>query len=116
MNKRNFTRELRAVAMSATFILLYGCGSAPTKAPDPLPIVQPDKQVNIDPYLLQDCPKISHVPVQAYTQGQTLTPTKTFLDMYSECAGKHAKLSRLAASAFNLDASAPVAASAPATK
>lgn len=116
MTRKTFKHqsEVRATAMAATFILLYGCATTPPPPP-PLPIVAPDKTVNIDPYLLEACPPIQHVPVQKYTQGQTLVPTQKFLDQYSECAGKHNKLSKLAADAFNIatPASATSAASAP---
>ena len=106
----------RELAMCSVFAFLYGCGNQPTQPVEPLPIVQPKQQVNIPPSLLEDCPPIKRLPVQKYSQKETLGPVKTWTNQYTDCANNHHALASLAAQAVNIAvpaASAPVAASAP---
>lgn len=111
--KRIPQSQRRGLAAAATFVLLYGCGNQPVKT-DPLPIVQPTQQVNVDPTLMTYCPTVPHLSVQKYSQRQTLDPVKFWQNLYTECAGKQRKLVDLAADAFKLPKPQPPApASAP---
>lgn len=97
--------DLRGLMMCSTFVVLYGCGTAP-QAPvsaTPLPIVAPKETVVIPKEIMDPCTPVAKLPRQKYTQQGTLDVATVWQNAYTNCANKHKKLSDLAAKAFNID-------------
>lgn len=91
----------RGMAACFTFCLLYGCGTAPPP-PTPLPIVQPDQQVNIDQRQLIKCPQLPKLTVAPYNQAQSLNIMAIYATIYDMCRRRQTSLSDLTSDAFNL--------------
>jgi len=95
----------RAMAASFVFVLLYGCGVAPTQAlPKPLPLVAQTQTVNIPPDLLVDCQPLAKLdPTKTYSQGDSVDVVSTWSAEHLDCSIRFKKLRDLTAKAFNIN-------------
>jgi len=96
----------RSMAASLVFGMLYGCGTQPPQ-PNPVPVVPEKTTVNVDPALVTYCEQQPHIPVQKYSQKQSLQAAEYWQNLYTVCAGKQRKLVDLTAKAFNLPTPQP---------
>lgn len=85
---------------------LAGC-AAPQVPVNPLPIVQPDREVVIPKReLLDDCPDLQILVVRPYTQGEVVKDiVAPIIKAYKVCAARHHELAAITAKAFNIDMS-----------
>ena len=96
----------RSMAMSVVFGMLYGCAGQQPQ-PNPVPVVPQKTTVNVDPTLVTYCETQPPIPVQKYSQKQSLQAAEYWQNLYTVCAGKQRKLVDLTAKAFNLPTPQP---------
>lgn len=93
----------RALSACLTFGLLYGCAVTPPQpSATPLPIVQPEQEVEIDQRQLVKCPSLPKLTLAPYSQAQSLSILAIYATMYDTCRRRQTSLSDLTSDAFNL--------------
>lgn len=93
---------MKRLIVVAVVTSLTGCGWLWRKTPEPVipPLVPIQKEVNIDPALLEECPPL--VKLEGSKDVQILEANKKWFDAYQECQNKKSKLNILVKQAFNL--------------